>query len=102
MPGDTKQEKSAAPAKPSAGPKRPSVMLGGFHRSSLRAMTAFGVAGLTGVLLAVGGVGYWRMAASVADLERAQYGQLAMDVRARVEHLVNRDRSRLKEAAFAN
>jgi signal transduction histidine kinase/HPt (histidine-containing phosphotransfer) domain-containing protein len=102
MSAETKETRDARPAKPAGGGNRASTVTRGINRASLRAMTTLGVFGLAALLFLVGAFGYWRMAAAVADLERAQYGELATDVRGRVEHLVSRDRSRLKEAAFSD
>src|SRR5262245_3188550 len=94
---DSRTARPNSPSRPGTNPLRRL-----FDRSSLRAAITLAIAGLALVLLAVEGTGYWRLSPAVGALERAQYSRLATETRNRIERLVTRDRSRLREAAFSD
>lgn len=91
---------------PSNGPKsdagRPTTLRRRFQLRTLRDRVLVAVV-VTGLAIALGGaLLLGRAALAVRDLERNQYAGMASETRMRLDRLVNRDRSRLIEAAYSD
>ena len=92
----------ATPPKGSKAVARPAITRLRFQLRTLRDRTVAAVVA-TGLAVALGGVLLLgRAGLAVRNLERNQYAAMAAESRIRLDRLVNRDRSRLIEAAYSD
>ncbi len=93
---------TAPPTPSKSEAKRPANLRRRFQLRTLRDRLVAAVV-VTGVTIALGAAFLLgRAALAVRDLERNQYAGMASETRMRLDRLVNRDRSRLIEAAYSD